>query len=82
MARTIHLFPNSAKERLLNFMNKHSTQFSPYERRERRYPFLVAIDLMLHFALSIAAIILTTIALVITFEAIWSNVFWRIVNRG
>lgn len=82
MARIIQLFPNSTKERLLNFMNKHSTQFSPYERRERRYPFLVAIDLMLHFALSIAAIILTTIALMMTFEALWATVVWRLVHRG
>lgn len=62
-------------------MNNNSTPFSVYEKREKRYPFLIAIDLMLHFALSIAAIVLTTIALIMTFEALWSTVVWRIVNR-
>lgn len=61
-------------------MNNY-THLPPYEKREKRYPFLVAIDLMLHFALSIAAVILTTIALTMTFEAIWSNVVWHIVRR-
>ena len=51
-------------------MKKNSRQNSPDSHRERRYPFLVAIDLFLHFTLSIAAIILTTIALIMCIQAI------------
>ena len=49
---------------------KNLHQFSPQEERERRYPFLVAIDLLLHFVLSIAAIALTVIAFTMVIEAI------------
>ena len=47
---------------------KNLHQFSPH--RERRYPFLVAIDLTLHFALSIAAIALTGIAIMMAFDTL------------
>lgn len=50
---------------------KNFSQFSPHQDRERRYPFLAAIDLLLHFGLTLAAIILTVIALMMGIEAIW-----------
>ena len=64
----------------MNVKNFH--HFSRNDQRERRYPFLVAIDLMLHFTLLIAAIVLTAIALTMTFDALWSSVVWRLIHRG
>ncbi len=54
---------------------KNLHQFSPHQEHQRRYPFLVAIDLLLQFALSIAALVLTGIALTMILEAVWSRVF-------
>ncbi len=50
---------------------KNLHQYSPHHERERRYPVLVAIDLMLHFALCLVAIVLGAIALAMIVNTIW-----------
>ena len=50
---------------------KKFNQFSRDKERERRYPFLVAIDLLLHFGLTFAAIILTVVAFLMCLESIF-----------
>ena len=80
MAKTIHYLPECLRVPFaLTVKNLH--QFSPYEARERRYPFLVAIDLMVHFALSFSAIILSVIALAMAVDSVFPGVvsippFW------
>ena len=60
---------------------KNLHHFSPYEERERRYPFFVAIDLLVHFALSSSAIVLSAIAIAMAVDAVFPGVvrippFW------
>ncbi len=54
---------------------KNLHQFSPQHDRQRSYPFLVAIDMMLQIALSLAALVLTGAALMIIAETVWSRFF-------
>ena len=49
---------------------KNLHQFSPYEERQRRYPFLAAIDLVFNLLLSGAALALTVIALTMVFDTV------------
>ena len=44
-------------------------QLSSHDKRERRYPVLVVIDLLLHFALLVAAFVLTAIAISMSVNA-------------
>ena len=69
MARTIQLQKNE-KEFPSALIVKNLHQFSPHYERERRYPFLVAIDLTVHCALSLAAVVLTAIALRMAFDTV------------
>ncbi len=50
---------------------KKFRHFSRDDKRERRYPLLVAIDLLLYFGLTLAAIVLTVIALWMCLHAIF-----------
>ena len=68
MAKTIQLQKNEKSPLASTVKNLH--QFSPHYERERRYPFLVALDLTVHCALSLAAIALTAIALRMAFDTI------------
>lgn len=81
MANTIQLKPRLTEGFDFALTVKNLHHFSPHDERARRYPFLVAIDLTVHFALSLSAIILSVIAIAMGIDAVLPGVvrippFW------